>query len=105
LDVGKIWQWTEYEAWTKELWRGRSDRKEYQTWMLLYLGTPAVYFELNTEGRDVERAYFGLLSPLVGKRLGGGLLSAAIENAWGEETNWVWINTSSLDHSYMLKNY
>ena len=73
--------------------------------MLLYQGTPAGYFELNTEGRDVELAYLGLLPIFVGKGLGGGLLSAAIENAWGAETKRVWVHTSSLDHPYALKNY
>jgi GNAT superfamily N-acetyltransferase len=105
LEVGKMWQWTEHEAWTEEQWRDWADRKEHQTWMLLYKGTPAGYFELITEGRDVELAYFGLLPPFVGKGLGGGLLSAAIENAWGTETNRVWVHTSSLDHPYALKNY
>ena len=100
-----MWQWTEHEAWTEEQWRDWADRKEHQTWMLLFQGTPAGYFELNTEGRDVELAYFGLLPPFVGKGLGGGLLSAAIENAWGAETNRVWVHTSSLDHPYALKNY
>ena len=98
-------QWTEHEAWTEEQWRDWADRKEHQTWMLLYQGTPAGYFELNTQDKDVELAYFGLLPQFVGKGLGGGLLSAAIENAWGKETNRVWVHTSSLDHPYALKNY
>jgi GNAT superfamily N-acetyltransferase len=41
----------------------------------------------------------------VGKGLGGGLLSAAIENAWGKGTNRVWVHNSSLDHPNALKNY
>ena len=105
LEVGKMWQWTAHEAWTKEQWREWADRKEHQTWMLLYKGTPVGFFELNTEDKDVELAYFGLLPPFMGKRLGGGLLSATIENAWGMETNRIWVHTSSLDHSYALKNY
>ena len=105
LEVGKMWQWTEHEAWTEGQWRDWADRKEHQTWMLLYQGTPAGYFELNTKGREVELAYFGLLPPFVGKGLGGGLLSAAIENAWGTGTNRVWVHTSSHDHPYALKNY
>ena len=41
----------------------------------------------------------------MGKGLGGGLLSATIENAWGTETNRVWAHTSSLDDPNALKNY
>ena len=105
LEVGKIWQWTGKLSWTEEQWRDWADREEHQTWMLLYQGTPAGYFELNTQDRDVELAYFGLLPPFVGKGLGGGLLSAAIENAWGPKTNRVWVHTCSLDHPNALNNY
>ena len=105
LEVGKFWQWTGKLSWTEEQWRDWVDRKEHQTWMLLYQGTPAGYFELDTQGRDVELAYFGLMPPFVGKGLGGGLLSAAIENAWGPETSRVWVHTCSLDHPNALNNY
>ena len=55
--------------------------------MLLYKCTSTGYFELNIQDKDVELAYFGLFPQFVGKGLGGRLLSAAIENAWGTETN------------------
>ena len=51
--------------------------------MLLYKFMSAGYFELNTQSKDAELAYFGLLHPFVGIELGGGLLSTTIENAWG----------------------
>ena len=105
LEVGKKWQWTTRKSWTEQEWRDWADRKEIQTWMLLYQGTPAGYFELNTQEKDVELAYFGLLPSFLGKRLGGGLLSAAVENAWGAETSRVWVHTCSLDHPNALKNY
>ena len=73
--------------------------------MLLYQGTTAGYFELNSQDRDLELAYFGLLTPLVGKGLGGGLLSAGIENTRGTETHRIWVHTCSLDHPNALKNY
>ena len=70
LEVGKKWQWTTRKSWTEQEWRDWADRKEIQTWMLLYQGTPAGYFELNTQEKDVELAYFGLLPPFLGKGLG-----------------------------------
>ena len=57
LEVGKKWQWTTRKSWTEQEWRDWADRKEIQTWMLLYQGTPAGYFELNTQEKDVELAY------------------------------------------------
>ena len=39
------------------------------------------------------------------RELGGGLLSAAIENAFGAETDRVWLHTFSLEHPNALKNY
>ena len=105
LEVGKMWEWTEHQLWTDEQWRDWAEAETLQTWMLLFKGTPAGYFELSTQDRDVELAYFGLLPPFVGKGLGGGLLSAAIENAWGAEIKRVWVHTCSLDHPNALKNY
>ena len=105
LEVGKKWQWTTRKSWTEQVWRDWADRKEIQTWMLLYQGTPAGYFELNTQEKDVELAYFGLLPSFLGKGLGGGLLSAAVDNAWGTEIRRVWVHTCSLDHPNALKNY
>ena len=105
MEVGKKWQWTTRESWTEEQWGDWTDSEVNQTWMLLYQGTPAGYFELNTHEKEVELAYFGLLPPFLAKGLGGGLLSAAVENAWRAETNRVWVHTCSFDHPNALKNY
>ena len=105
LEVGKFWQWTDRLLWTEEQWRNWVEREALQTWMLLFHGTPAGYFELNSLDGAVEIAYFGLLPLFIGKGLGGGLLSAAVEKAWGMNAKRVWVHTCSLDHPYALKNY
>ena len=104
-EVGKLWQWTNRLSWTEEQWQSWVEREELQTWMLLFNGTPAGYFELEAQTEAVELAYFGLLPQFVGQGLGGGLLSSAIEKAWDMETKRVWVHTCSLDHPHALKNY
>ena len=68
-------------------------------------GTPAGYFELDDQDGDVEIAYFGLLPQFLGKGLGGGFLTAAVEKAWEMGAARVWVHTCSLDHPNALKNY
>lgn len=104
-EVGKLWQWKDRLIWTEEEWQNWVERETLQTWMLILRGTPAGYFELDTQDGDVEIAYFGLLPEFLGKGLGGGFLSAAIEKAWEMGVKRVWVHTCSLDHPHALNNY
>ncbi len=104
-EVGMLWHWTDRLSWSEEQWRNWVEREALQTWMLLFQGTPAGYFELEAQDKAVELSFFGLLPPFLDKGLGGGLLSAAVEKAWEMETKRVWVHTCSLDHPYALKNY
>ena len=105
LEVGKLWQWTDRLNWSEEEWRNWAERENVQTWMLHLRGTPAGYFELDDQDGDVEIAYFGLLPQFLGKGLGGGFLTAAVEKAWEMGAARVWVHTCSLDHPNALKNY
>ena len=104
-EVGKLWQWTDRLNWSEEEWRKWFERENVQTWMLLLRGTPAGYFELDNQDGDVEIAYFGLLPQFLGKGLGGGFLTAAVEKAWEMGAVSVWVHTCSFDHPNALKNY
>ena len=104
-EVGKLWQWTDRLNWSEEEWRNWVERENVQTWMLLLRGTPAGYFELDNQDGDVEVAYFGLLPQFLGKGLGGGFLTAAVEKAWEMGAARVWVHTCSFDHPNALKNY
>ena len=104
-EVGKLWQWTDRLNWSEEEWRNCVEREKVQTWMLNLRGTPAGYFELDDQDGDVEIAYFGLLPQFLGKGLGGGFLTAAVEKAWQMEAARVWVHTCNLDHPNALKNY
>ena len=72
------------------------------TWILLFHGTPAGYFELNKHKKEVEIAYFGLLPQFIGKRLGGGFLSTAIIKSWDLKINRIWVHTCNYDHPNAL---
>jgi len=104
-EVGKLWQWTDRLNWSEEEWRIWVGRENAQTWMLLLRGTPAGYFELDDQDGNVEVAYFGLLPQFLGKGLGGGFLTAAVEKAWEMGAARVWVHTCSFDHPNALKNY
>ena len=104
-EVGKLWQWTDRLNWSEEEWRNSVEREKAQTWMLLFRGTPSGYFELDDQDGNVELAYFGLLPQFLGKGLGSGFLTAAVEKAWEMGAARVWVHTCSLDHPNALKNY
>ena len=95
----RIWRWSIKD------WKDWVNRDELNTWILLFKNTPAGYFELNTLANEVEIAYFGLLPNFIGKGLGGGFLSVAIEKAWEQNKKRVWVHTCNLDHPNALKNY
>tara|TARA_B100000700_G_C14906812_1_gene790169 strand:+ start:592 stop:1095 length:504 start_codon:yes stop_codon:yes gene_type:complete len=104
-EVGKLWYWTDRAKWNIDRWNDWVKRENLQTWILLYKGTPAGYFELETREKEVEIAFFGLLPEFIQKGLGGGFLSAAIKNAWEIKKTRVCVNTCSLDHRNALNNY
>ena len=105
--VGEQWQWTDKLGWTDEDWREYVFRRELHTY-LGYLDDREIgYFELKSQdGGNVEISYFGLFPEYIGKGLGGALLSAAVEIAWGfPDTRRVWVHTCTADHEHALANY
>ena len=105
IEVGKKLYWTDRRKWSIEEWSEWVFRDDVSTWILIVKGTPAGYFELNTQDNEVEIAHFGLLTNFIGKGYGGGFLSYAIEKAWEQNKKRIWVHTCSLDHPKALKNY
>ena len=103
--VGGPWQWNEKLVWDEELWRSYAESPFLRTFSALYQGSPAGYFELHSEGKDVEISYFGLAPKFIGKGLGGYLLSCALEEAWKSMPERVWVHTCDRDHPSALVNY
>ena len=68
---------------------------------------PAGYYEYlnHYDIREVEITYFGIFKNYFGKKLGGYLLTHALENAWKHNPRRVWVHTCTLDHPNALRNY
>lgn len=104
--VGGDLFWIDRLSWTWDQWMAWLDRPELETWIGSVSGTPAGYFEIERQAEgSTEIAYFGLLPQLVGRGLGGALLTAAVERAWEGGARRVWLHTCSLDHAAALPAY
>ena len=105
--VGAKWEWFDKYSWSDDQWRAFAESDDLRTWVALYRGSPAGYYELQRqEGGDVEIAYFGLAPRFIGKGFGGYLLYHAIASAWAwEGARRVWVHTCTLDHPNALQNY
>lgn len=104
--VGAEWWWYTRLPWDREQWLAWVDRPELETWVAYLGGTPAGYFELESQADEqVELAYFGLLPSFIGQGLGAELLAAAIDRAWQLRPARVWVHTCSLDHPRALQTY
>ncbi len=104
--VGAEWMWYQRLSWSYAQWLEFLEREEVGTWVAYVRGTPAGYFELERQhGGSVEIAYFGLMPQFIGKGMGGGLLTDAIDMAWAFGASRVWLHTCSLDHPSALANY
>ena len=105
--VGGDWWWTSRLDWTYGQWMAWLDRPEVETHVASVAGTPVGYGELERQpGGDVEIVYFGLVPRVIGRGLGGWLLTRVIERAWElPGTNRVWVHTCSLDGPNARANY
>jgi GNAT superfamily N-acetyltransferase len=106
--VGGDWYWRDRLPWTYPQWLEWLSRPEVETWVAYESGTPAGYFELESQpGGNVQITYFGLLPRFTGRGIGGYLLTQAVARAWSlqSEVRRVWVVTCSLDHAGALPNY
>lgn len=105
--VGADWQWIDKHSWSDDQWRRFAETDNLRTWLALYRGSPAGYYELQRQDDgNVEIAYFGLAPGFIGKGFGGYLLTHAITSAWDwQGTRRVWVHTCTRDHPGALNNY
>lgn len=104
--VGGDWHWHMRLTWDYARWMEVLTQPGYETWVATVYGTPAGYFELEPQDDgNIEIAYFGLMTPFMGRGIGGRLLTTAIERAWQKGARRVWVHTCTLDHPSALANY
>jgi GNAT superfamily N-acetyltransferase len=105
-DVGGPWHWRDRLAWDDDTLRAHLESPEIAVWTLLVADESAGYFELRrNDAESVEIAYFGLVPSFIGRRLGGALLTRAVEEAWRFGARRVWLHTCTLDSPHALPNY
>lgn len=105
-EVGRLYHWIDRLSWTDEEVRAHLARPEITLWVMYYEGAPAGYFELERhQDGSTEIAYFGLIQDFLSRGLGKHLLSVAVERAWTEGANRVWLHTCTLDDPAAFPNY
>lgn len=105
-EVGRYYHWVDRLSWTDSQIRAYLNQPTVSIWVLYVAGAPAGYFELcQHEDDSVEIAYFGLLQEFLGRGLGKYLLTVAIEQAWIQSKQHIWVHTCTLDHPAALSNY
>lgn len=104
--VGDRWLWRDRLAWTdRELDRYLAAGNVF-VWVLGVGGQTAGYFELQHHATGaVEVMYFGLAPAFIGRRLGGWLLTRAVDEAFALGARRVILNTCTLDAPQALPNY
>ena len=106
VEVGKNYHWIDRLPWTGEQIIDYLKQPEISLWLMNYGEKPAGYFELRKcEDGSIEIAYFGLLGNFIGRGLGKHLLTRAVEQAWADGANRVWLHTCTLDDAAAMPNY
>lgn len=106
ISIGFNWMWYSKAGWSYEQWASLANSAAYETWVTYHQGTPIGYFELDlSAAKKTEVASFGLLPEYTGRGFGREHLQLAIDRAWRDETELVWLDTCSLDSPAALPNY
>ena len=97
--------WTERSEWTLLQWQRYLQRPEIHFSIASLGGNPVGFFELRMGGDQAKLEGFGLLPSWRKHGLGGGLLSAATQQAFGLGARRIWLHTATDDHPHALPNY
>lgn len=107
-DVGGPWIWGDKRAYSDSQWQDYTALEGFRQFKLfLNDGTLAGYAEtsLNSESRQAELEYFGLLPHAVGYGAGGAFLSQIIGKLWDSNPSRIRVSTCTLDHPGAFRVY
>ena len=105
-EVGRNYFWIDRLPWTNEQIKTYLQQPVVSLWLMTYDGDIAGYFELKKEADgSTEIAYFGLMPKFIGRGLGKHLLTCAVEQAWADGAQRVWLHTCTDDDPAALPNY
>ena len=104
--IGKKYSWKDRLTWEDKDWIKYTSNLRVNTFLLREKDEIVGYFEqiLDSQLKECEIAYFGILENFFGKKYGSYLLSEAIKISLKVNKR-VWVHTCSLDHKNALKNY
>jgi len=106
VEVGRNYHWIDRLPWTDDDIAAHLSQPAISLWLMTEADASAGYFELRRcEDGSVEIAYFGLLPKFIGRGLGKHLLTCAVEQAWADGANRVWLHTCTLDDPAAMPNY
>ena len=91
--------------WTLEQWHSHLGKAAVSFWIARKLAEEIGFFELTRDGENITLEGFGLLPPWRSRGLGGGLLSAATQQAFDIGATRIWLHTATDDHPNALPNY
>jgi GNAT superfamily N-acetyltransferase len=97
--------WNEREDWVPERWHARLSERAVSFWIAKKDAEEVGFFELAGDENDMKIEGFGLLPQWWGRGLGGGLLSAATQQAFDLGVRRIWLHTATDDHPNALPNY
>jgi GNAT superfamily N-acetyltransferase len=109
--IGAPWHWHDRDAWDQGALAAHLARPEIQIYRVTAaLGSEwtddAGFLELERHGDgSVEIAYIGLDQRVLGRRLGGWLVTEAVKTAFAWGAVRVWLHTCTLDAPAALPNY
>ena len=99
--VGRPWLWYERRLLPDAALQALLDRADHELHVARHDGELVGYFELGGN----ELAFFGLMLPYIGRRIGPWLLDRAIERAFARGIVRIELNTNTLDHPRALDTY
>ena len=104
--IGKKYSWKDRLTWEDKDWIKYTNNLRVNTFLLREKDEIVGYFEqiLDSQLKECEIAYFGILENFFGKKYGSYLLSEAIKISLKVNKR-VWVHTCSLDHKHALNNY
>ena len=97
--------WKEREDWTLEQWCTHLSKEVISFWIAKKAAEVIGFFELARDKADIKIEGLGLLPQWRNKGFGGGLLSAATQQAFDSGAKRIWLHTATDDHPNALSNY
>jgi ribosomal protein S18 acetylase RimI-like enzyme len=104
VEVGRGF-WNEREDWTSVQWRAYLSKEAISFWIARRATEVIGFFELARDNENMKIEGLGLLPQWRNKGFGGGLLSAATQQAFDSGAKRIWLHTATDDHPNALPNY